>query len=77
MRGDVLTGGGVMAKYRIKTECPQGHPFTPENTYINPKGLRRCRACQRKRDEARAAELRSSKTGHRVVRSAVDRSNHV
>ena len=30
-----------------KTECPQGHGYTPENTYINSKGSRECRECMR------------------------------
>lgn len=28
-----------------KTHCKNGHEFTPENTYIRPKGGRKCRAC--------------------------------
>lgn len=30
-----------------KTECPQGHEYTPENTYVDPKGSRNCRTCSR------------------------------
>lgn len=31
-----------------KTHCPQGHEYTPENTYTNPNTQRRiCRACGR------------------------------
>ena len=31
-----------------KTECPQGHPYSSENTRIEPKtGRRRCRICER------------------------------
>jgi hypothetical protein len=31
-----------------KTECPQGHPYSDENTYMNPNtGRRYCRICQR------------------------------
>lgn len=32
-----------------KTRCPQGHEYSPENTYINPKGSRECRTCMRDR----------------------------
>lgn len=28
------------------TECPQGHPYDNENTYISPVGHRSCRACR-------------------------------
>ena len=28
-----------------KTHCPHGHEYTEENTYIDPKGSRRCREC--------------------------------
>jgi hypothetical protein len=30
-----------------KTECPQGHPFNEENTYVSPRGGRGCRECRR------------------------------
>ena len=32
-----------------KTHCPGGHEYTPENTYVNPSGHRRCRTCHRNR----------------------------
>ena len=28
-----------------KTHCKRGHEFTSDNTYTDPKGHRRCRAC--------------------------------
>lgn len=28
-----------------KTHCPYGHEYTKENTYIRPKGSRKCRRC--------------------------------
>jgi hypothetical protein len=30
-----------------RKECIHGHPFTPENTYVDPRGARRCRTCKR------------------------------
>lgn len=44
-----------------KTHCPRGHPCDPGNTYLDPKGWRRCRACklekERKRRAAKQAPL--------------------
>ncbi len=40
-RGDV---GGAN---RRKTHCPRGHAYTPENTYMAPKGDRRCHSCRK------------------------------
>ena len=34
------------------TECPQGHPYTPENTAIY-RNCRTCKTCRRERDIAR------------------------
>ena len=34
-------------KPRGLTHCPQGHEYTPENTYINPSGHGICRICNR------------------------------
>jgi hypothetical protein len=31
-----------------KDECDNGHPFSPENTYVRPNGNRDCRRCKRK-----------------------------
>lgn len=33
-----------------KTHCPQGHEYSPENTYNPPVGGRQCRACHRERE---------------------------
>lgn len=32
----------------LKTHCPQGHPYTPENTYRDA-GSRKCRTCKIRR----------------------------
>ena len=48
VRDMVSKGRHYRAEYNsIKTHCPQQHPYSPENTYINPNGDRRCRTCQR------------------------------
>lgn len=38
--------------------CPQGHEYTPENTYMSPSGGRRCRKCHAARERARQAARR-------------------
>lgn len=42
------TGWVLRAKNLSKTHCPQGHEYTPENTYTVPgKNSRACRLCKR------------------------------
>ena len=31
-----------------KTECPKGHTYDDENTYVDNDGRRHCRACRRR-----------------------------
>lgn len=33
------------ANERMKTECPQGHPYSGDNLVVLSNGHRRCRAC--------------------------------
>ena len=40
-----------------KKACHAGHEFTPENTYINPRGSRVCRECRK--ENARAYRIRN------------------
>lgn len=37
------------AHNRAKTHCPQGHEYSPENTYVDRDGGRHCRNCINKR----------------------------
>lgn len=41
-RGNTITVRNINA-----THCPQGHPYSLENTYYDPTGGRRCRLCHR------------------------------
>jgi hypothetical protein len=53
-----------------KTHCPAGHPYDDANTYVNPKGWRCCRLCQResrRRWQARARKALSAE--QRILRS--------
>jgi len=47
-RGDLSKNGEFQ---RVKTHCPQGHPYTPENTHTD-KGQRKCRTCDKLRHKA-------------------------
>ncbi|HET6910528.1 MAG TPA: NUMOD4 motif-containing HNH endonuclease [Mycobacteriales bacterium] len=54
-RDSVRNGTHRMARV---THCPQGHPYTPENTYAYPAGNRACRECRRIYRETHAEERR-------------------
>lgn len=36
-----------------RTHCRHGHEYTPENTYLDPRGFRRCRACRSEKNKSR------------------------
>lgn len=55
-RINVLRGGTITARNAAKTHCPQGHEYTPENTYTS-RGWRECRPCS----IARAAQSQARK----------------
>ena len=47
-------GGRVTtARCRAITECAQGHPYTPDNTWYDKYGKRHCRKCHRIRERER------------------------
>ena len=43
-RGDTVAYGTFK---RSRTHCPNGHPYSTENTALNSRGHRRCRECHR------------------------------
>lgn len=52
----------------LKTHCPQGHPYSEENTYIRPGTThRKCRQCSRERDRARASRRNAEKRTQRAA----------
>lgn len=56
LRGDLSNNGGRLNWIA----CPKGHAYTPDNTYIDPRGTRNCRACRRaasRRYEERQRQL--------------------
>lgn len=44
-----------------KTHCPQGHPYSPDNTYMYGN-RRNCRVCARERDAAYRARRRAKRS---------------
>lgn len=57
-RENILRGVGWAAVNARVERCPDGHEYTPENTYTSRRGMRSCRACHRVREGARKARLR-------------------
>lgn len=45
--------GDLGAHMSSRTHCPKGHEYTPENTYVAPRGARYCRICLRAKEARR------------------------
>lgn len=52
-------GANRLSPNRLKTHCPAGHPYDEHNTYFNPRGWRRCRACLVAKRERRRSDRES------------------
>lgn len=49
-RADAIRNG---ARSRpVAVVCVNGHDYTPENTYVSPKGVKQCRICKYERNRA-------------------------
>lgn len=49
-RVNLLRGDTITAECAAKTHCPQGHPYSVENTYYR-NGSRVCRTCSLKKNK--------------------------
>lgn len=57
-RENTLRGDGVILN-KIKTHCPKGHEYTPENTTQYSTIWRRCRECDKQRHKEYYAKNKS------------------
>ncbi|CUW31734.1 HNH endonuclease signature motif containing protein [Streptomyces reticuli] len=77
-RENVMRGTSVSARNAARTHCPQGHPYTEENTYRTPtEGNRKCRTCRleesrRRREREKAARAARPKETGRVPRRTAE-----
>lgn len=56
---NVMRGMSPIAQASRRDHCINGHPWTPENTYVYPSnGVRSCRACNREYQARRRAAAR-------------------
>lgn len=72
MREHGLGGDWGEAK---KTHCPQGHPYSEENTYYYKDGWRMCRTCLRERRRKRYYD--NIETERTIARERARRNRHV
>lgn len=49
---NILRGISPSAIHKRKTACPNGHPYSPENTVVRASGRRRCMACRENANRA-------------------------
>jgi hypothetical protein len=59
-RVNTLRGKTLPAINARKTHCGNGHPFDRENTWIDARGHRHCRACARDRQRTYAQDRREN-----------------
>lgn len=48
-RINTLRGIAPAAQQAKRIQCPQGHRYSPENTYVDPMNHRHCKTCGRRR----------------------------
>ena len=61
---NILRGIGPTAIHARKTHCPQGHPYTAENTYRDGLNRRYCVMCQPARQARRGKRRKNDARTH-------------
>lgn len=65
---NTLRGDNPLAKNKRKTECVNGHEFTPENTYLVPaRNGRHCRRCQADRSRRHEKKRKAARAQNAVT----------
>ena len=64
----------LVAREAALTHCPQGHPYSGDNLYTDPRGWRGCRECKRARDRAWKATHRDERNAYKRERRAAHRT---
>lgn len=59
---NLLRGEGITSKNAAKTHCPNGHEYTPDNTWISKLNQRHCKTCRARRQRERKERLRREAT---------------
>lgn len=68
---NVLAGVGPTARNAKKERCVNDHEFTPENTYVDPRGWRQCRTCMRDAQLRYRGRVRDARQKHRVAHAGL------
>ncbi len=66
-RENTLRGTSPSALCARKTHCPKGHAYDPQNTRLDDRNRRNCRACQRIAARAYRERKRNSPKAERVA----------
>lgn len=72
LRGDTPSGRNLR-----KTMCPQGHPYSADNTYWYPNGSRRCMTCNRAYQARFRARYRDNPRDHSEFRTTHCKRGHL
>ena len=65
-RENTLRGVSPPARQAAQTHCRRGHPFSPENTYTDPRGRRECFICRRAWGDSRRLRRAASQSPGRT-----------